>query len=299
MPPSRSRRHAAFTLVELLVVIGIIAILIAILLPALSRARMQANEVKCQSNMRQLVTALINYATESRGKFPPNIDILDPLPPGGVPRNNSWYDVDRIGRYLPKQFVEQGSGIAETVGGTVFVCPTADDNVRRSYSMNIWASSMVVQGALNRSPQRLSYGSSSWSPSGTFTGTFFSQSVKESAKMILLSERWAERTNPADANSPRYSTSTIGGRGDTAGARFLGLPAPFLIDGNLIPVRTELDYTRHRRKGQGTNYDPRGRVTIGFVDGHVEILAHDELGDPATRKSRFRALWSPFDYQIP
>ncbi len=292
-----------FTLVELLVVIGIIALLISILLPALGGANAQARAIKCQSNVRQLSVALINYSVENRGKFPPNILTLQTTgpfgpvaytPPSGQVSANFWYDVDRLGKYLPKATVEAGT---TSVGGPIMQCPAAQTDEVRTYSMNLFASSMTDQPDLNKSPQRLTYAGNTFGGSAPFMGTFWSAKSKGGSELILFGERWA--TEPSVNGF--LTRSAIGNRSDAtagAGVRFVG-PVSSLPTYRGGAVTTEIDWTRHRKRGQGKGLEAKGRAAFGFADGHVEMLTPEECADPVTRKSRFKALWSPYDRTNP
>jgi len=144
-PEEHMKRRNGFTLIELLVVIGIIGILVAILLPALQRARDQANAVACSAVERQFYNLWSNYATDYNGYvLPARYDDLPyPNAPVSAAAQNEFYSYSLLGAELNRSNANQaygnisaGSNINLANGyiiKEVFTCPAANHSGDPSY----------------------------------------------------------------------------------------------------------------------------------------------------------------------
>ncbi|MEP0843236.1 MAG: type II secretion system protein [Phycisphaerae bacterium] len=128
---SSCRRNRAFTLIEVLVVVAIIALLVSILIPSLDAARKQSRTVVCQSNLRSLMVGFMTYAAETRGYLPGCSEDTDA----------DWLGLsnkNKLNPNLPPRQPEDGT-IFKHVGRQKHIYRCPDDDQYRDTSLGFYS----------------------------------------------------------------------------------------------------------------------------------------------------------------
>ncbi len=241
-PPRR--RPLGFTLIELLVVIAIIAILAAMLLPALSRAKAKAKGIQCTNNLRQVGLAFLLYADDNAQQLPPLSNSTwppGPTLPAGEPLK-WWFQILSESKYIP----------SVTRSNNVWRCPAVLDT--------------DIEAAVT------SYFGVPWEGYGPVEGTIIRFAIDPANGATRLgSRKLTELRRP----------SQLWFLGDTGVPKVAGWPDKFPTGGYYTEITTKAPDPNtgwvSAKKQPACRHDQR--AAFSFCDGHVERWKWQELRD--------------------
>lgn len=240
-----SRQRAGFTLVELLVVIGIIALLVAILLPSLNRARESAQRVACLSNMRQLGLSMVMYTTDNKGKFPF----------AGVENNPADW------AYWEPNRDKNQSPLVKYQGGRfnekLYQCPSdIMQSHRKLGNGGIYPFSYTINWNIGYYSGRM--GNVKPPPVGQYPPVI-GRVQNSSKKIMFIDESW-ETVDDGCWAPERW----------------------FVDQQNMLAIRHDKRAEVARESGGNVNKTLlAGRGNVIFVDGHADFIARKDALDPA------------------
>jgi prepilin-type N-terminal cleavage/methylation domain-containing protein/prepilin-type processing-associated H-X9-DG protein len=285
---SFGRRVRAFTLVELLVVIGIIALLIAILLPALQKARESANTTQCASNLRQIAIGIIGYANDNKGRLPPSR--VNSSSGTMYQKGFFWSNELVRGKYLDSIHGVDSSG-APRGGNTVFRCPSGIDEDLKFSGFNALYPRQGINQQFLFIPEpvaddgvKTGYGLNSITvEDGNYTTSAAVGGANDAA--------FAWYNTKSDNNDPLLNYSRC-----TRSLSLIKRSALMVMafDGNTynwnnIAGSTGLSARISGRHGKATNDGKDGMFNCAFFDGHVTLLSTEPYTKAGTANTALSA----------
>jgi len=252
-PRGPANRRAGFTLVELLVVVGIIALLISILLPSLSSAREQAPTVACLSNLRQIGIIHTAYVNENRGYIVPcdYLDVNGGTTADGYKTLESWCTILVTSKYMP--YPPNTTAGAVPNQDTILKCPSGGEEFLTATSISSGQPDSRKSGLGAMAVQH----TSKFFDPGRVVYSWYGINGTSSDLAYMPTRRWPpDGKKPTDKFNPLPRITDVKKATDVV----------FLFDGMSINLQQQNANRLNARHG-------RQRYTnILFFDGHAETF---------------------------